>query len=78
MNANNVREKTKKLYQDIQPKHKLAEVIDMLLIEASQYAENQCWKKNTNYWCLEPHQHKQKLSILCLMWRRMKKGLNIL
>ena len=77
INANNVSEKSKRLHQDTQPNHNLTETIDRLLIEASQHAENRCWRKHTNYWCLELHQHKQKLSILCPIRRRLKKGLSI-
>ena len=61
INANSVWKKTKTLHQDTQPNHDLAETIDILLVKASQHAENQCRRKHTNHWCLELHQHKQKL-----------------
>ena len=78
INANNVWGETKRLHQNTQPNHNLAEAIDRLLIKASQHAEIRCRRKHTNYWCLELHQHKQNLSILCPIRRWLKKGLSIL
>ena len=73
--ANNVYERMKKLMASKEPNHEEAERLDREMTQACQHGENKCKKIRLDYWSVEIHTLKRKLSVWCQFKRRIIKKL---
>ena len=72
---NNIIKRMAKLMSDDQPNHKEAEAIDRELTRAGLHGESKCRKRRRDYWDLNIHVIKTKLSLWSQLKRRRKRHL---
>jgi hypothetical protein len=75
LDANNVFNRMKKLFESEAPNHEEAEILDSELTRACQHGSNKCQKHQMEYWCIDTHEIKRNLSIWCQFRARRRRSI---
>jgi hypothetical protein len=75
LDANNVFNRMKKLFESEAPNHEEAEILDSELTRACQHGSNKCQKHQMDYWCIDTHEIKRNLSIWCQFKARRRRSI---